>query len=88
MPFLKLTKKERAMLDKHMEKARTGLYQKFIVHRTDGRDGPGQKHEHCQYFVLDITHDPFARSALLSYAEVCKNSYPVLAQDLKKLFSI
>lgn len=87
MSFGKLTKEEQSEIDRIIEKTGTGLYRKFNVLRTDGRDMPGEKHENCQYFVLDITHDPFAKPALLAYAEACKNSYPVLAEDLKKLFS-
>ena len=34
-----------------------GLYDKFYVKRTDGKSEPGQKHENCKYFVLDLTHD-------------------------------
>lgn len=37
-----------------------GLYNKFVVLRTDGRSDPGEKHYRCDYFVLDITHDPHA----------------------------
>jgi hypothetical protein len=65
--------------DKHT----TGLYSKFIVNRTDGRDAPGEKHFGCDYFVLDLTHDNHAISAILAYADSCANSHPVLASDLK-----
>lgn len=34
-----------------------GLYQKFIVYRTDGTSEKGGKHAGCDYFVLDIDHD-------------------------------
>lgn len=37
-----------------------GLYEKFRVWRTDGSSDVGGKHEHCRYFVLDLTHDPYA----------------------------
>ena len=60
-----------------------GLYKKFNVSRTDGKSDPGQKHESCQYFVIDMDHDPFAVSALLAYAYVCAEKYPKLAADLK-----
>ena len=60
----------------------TGLYEKFIVKRTDGTDAPGQKHHGCRYFVLDATHDPHAPPALLAYARSCESEYPVLAADL------
>lgn len=59
-----------------------GLYQKFSVERLDGSSVPGQKHDGCVYFVLDITHDPFAIPALWAYAEACQREYPKLAKDL------
>jgi hypothetical protein len=59
-----------------------GLYDKFEVKRIDGQSEPGQKHEGCQYFVLDLTHDEFAPYAVMAYAKVCKDKYPELAKDL------
>jgi hypothetical protein len=66
-----------------MDDKNRGLYGKFIVERTDGRSAPGEKHENCEYFVLDLTHDPFALSALDAYAEACEEKYPALAKDLR-----
>lgn len=62
-----------------------GLYRKYDVSRTDGRDDPGEKHDDCRYFVLDITHDPNAAPALRAYAEACKKERPTLAEDLEEL---
>ena len=59
-----------------------GLYEKFRVRRLDGSDRLGGKHDGCWYFVLDVTHDPHARAALLAYAESCRADYPLLADDL------
>lgn len=59
-----------------------GIYHKFEVTRTDGSSGPGGKHEHCSYFVLDVIHDPHARAALKAYADSCRGEYPLLAVDL------
>lgn len=59
-----------------------GLYAKFHVSRNDGTSGPGEKHYGCEYFVLDLTHDPFAIPALAAYAEACRAEYPLLARDL------
>ena len=59
-----------------------GLYGKFIIHRTDGESRPGHKHDGCDYFVLDLTHDPFAIPALRAYAKACRAEYPLLAADL------
>ncbi len=59
-----------------------GLYPKFTVMRTDGRSSPGEKHDDCEYFVLDMTHDPLALPALKTYAGFAKKDYPLLAEDL------
>ena len=59
-----------------------GLYEKFSVHRVDGRSNRGQKHEGCKYFVLDLTHDKFALAAIRAYAEACKAEYAALSADL------
>lgn len=60
-----------------------GLIHKFNVERTDGTSKPGQKHDGCDYWVLDLTHDPFALPALIAYERACRASYPVLADDLR-----
>lgn len=60
-----------------------GLYNKFnVIRRTDGSSAPGRKHDGCRYFVLDLTHDPFARSAIIAYADACEGKCPELAADL------
>lgn len=65
--------------DKHR-----GFYDKFRVFRKDGRDKPGFKHADCEYFVLDLTHDMFAISAIKAYADACEEEYPQLAADLRR----
>ncbi len=60
-----------------------GLYEKFRVTRTDGTDRAGQKHDGCQYFVLDLDHDPHALPAIRAYEESCQHEYPALARDLQ-----
>ncbi len=60
-----------------------GLYRKFDVSRTDGRDEPRHKHHGCRYFVLDLTHDPHSKAALLAYADSCEKDIPRLAEDLR-----
>ncbi len=65
-----------------IDKRKAGLFPKFNVTRTDGTDAPGGKHHGCDYFVLDVTHDPFAAPALLAYAKACEKEYPALAKDL------
>lgn len=64
------------------DKRREGIYNKFMVVRTDGQSAPNQKHEKCDYFVLDLTHDKFARAAILAYAKACAAEYPALSKDL------
>lgn len=61
---------------------RMGLYHKFNVERTDVKHLPGEKHDRCAYFVLDITHDPHAIPALSAYADSCKADFPLLARDI------
>lgn len=67
-----------------MDKRKFSLYPKFNVSRTDGEDVQGHKHYRCEYFVLDLTHDPFALGPLRQYADECEREYPVLAADLRK----
>lgn len=65
--------------DKHT----AGRFEKFKgIERTDGQSAPGQKHHGCDYFVLDLTHDPHAMPAIKAYAASCRADYPQLAADL------
>jgi hypothetical protein len=66
-------------------KRTAGLYNKFRVERTDGKSAPGQKHDGCEYFVLDLDHDVFAIPALDAYADACEGEYPALAKDLRRV---
>ncbi|MRV72528.1 hypothetical protein GJ700_12490 [Duganella sp. FT92W] len=66
-----------------MNNQEQGLYEKFAVRRTDGRDAQGEKHEHCRYFVLDLDHDKHALPAIAAYADSCKDEFPQLAADLR-----
>jgi hypothetical protein len=59
-----------------------GLYNKFQVQRRDGSDIPGGKHDCCDYFVLDLTHDPYALETVAYYAQACKETHPLLYRDL------
>jgi hypothetical protein len=59
-----------------------GLFRKFIVQRVDGSDKQGGKHYGCEYFVLDVDHDPHAKAALRAYAQACAESHPQLSADL------
>lgn len=60
-----------------------GFYNKFFVERTDGTSAAGQKHDGCEYFVLDLTHDKFAIAAIVAYAKACELEYPKLSADLR-----
>jgi hypothetical protein len=62
-----------------------GLYNKFIVTRTDGTSAEGLKHYGCQYFVLDLDHDKHAMAAIRAYAKSCKRDYPELSKDLLRI---
>lgn len=69
-------------MDRTDEDRVTGLRRKYQVLRHDGRDGAGQKHEGCEYFVLDLTHDPAARVAAMAYARSVGAEQPQLLMDL------
>ncbi len=67
-----------------VDRRHQGLINKFKkVERADGSSAPGGRHDGCEYFVLDIDHDPHARKALLAYADSCGGEYPELAADLR-----
>lgn len=79
-----MTKRERGVCGEYI-KQNLGLYEKYYVERTDGSSRHGGKHERCDYFVLDLTHDRYALSALRAYAEACEAEYPRLAADLRQV---
>jgi len=65
------------------DKAR-GIYRKYTVYRSDGRDSPGDRHDGCDLFVLDLAHDPHAIPAILAYAKSARtDGYTSLADDLE-----
>jgi len=66
--------------------AEQGLYRKFEVRRVDGSDATGGKHDGCEYFVLDMTHDAHAPAALRAYAQACASTHPHLSADLMVRF--
>jgi hypothetical protein len=65
-----------------------GVFRKFEVRRVDGSDQPGGKHHGCEYFVLDVEHDPHAKAALLAYANSCALTHPALAADMKSRYGL
>ena len=61
-----------------------GIYKKFGVVRVDCSHLPGGRHFGCDYFVLDVTHDPHALPALLAYADSADaDGYGLLAADIR-----
>jgi hypothetical protein len=61
----------------------SGLYDKFSVHRLDGKDQEGGPKEGAKYFVLDYVNDPLAVFALLAYAHAARRSgFAELYEDL------
>ena len=65
----------------------SGLYEKFTVTRNDGKSEPGEKHDGCDYFVLDMTHDPAAMRAMEAYVEAIWSTRPMLAAALEQKYS-
>ena len=66
-----------------MNNKEQGLYGKFCpVERTDGQSKEGEKHFGCEYFILDLTHDPHAIPAIQEYINSCSAEFPQLAKDL------
>jgi hypothetical protein len=61
------------------------LDDRYNVTRTDGRSAPGEKHEGCAYFVLDLTHDRYTVPAVRAYADAVRLEHPQLAADLDAL---
>lgn len=61
-----------------------GLFRKFIVERVDN----SPKHSSCEYFVLDVTHDEFAKTALRAYATACQSTHPQLALDIIRKYEL
>lgn len=65
------------------DKKTEGRFAKYLVRRIDGTDAPGYVHEDSDYFVLDLTNDPFALDAAQTYVEACGSEYPFLAAALQ-----
>jgi hypothetical protein len=66
----------------------TGLRQRYSVIRLDGSSALGGKHENCDYFVLDLQHDAFAKAALRAYAAAARADFPNLAEDLTAKYGL
>ncbi len=66
-----------------MPESTRGLYNKFEVKRIDGKPG----RENCQYFVLDLCHDPYAPQALRAYINALPPGFALLKADLELLLA-
>jgi hypothetical protein len=51
---------------------------KYLVERSDGQHRPD-----ARYFVLDYASDPYARAAMLAYADACGDTRPRLAEKVR-----
>jgi len=60
------------------------LYGKYNVFRLDRaeEDSESKHYLGCAYFVLDLDHDPYAAAALYAYANACKDTHPILSEEL------
>lgn len=76
---------ERYFKELKMSDKNKGIYKKYEVRRTDGKSDPGEKHENCEYFVLDLNHDSHSIPALKAYADSCEDDYPLLAEDIRSM---
>ena len=56
-----------------------GSYRKYRVEKLNDDMG---KHNECEYFVLDLTHDPLAREAALFYARSIMTTNGRLMADI------
>ncbi|MFZ6767809.1 hypothetical protein ACO0LM_12065 [Undibacterium sp. Di26W] len=74
--------------DKTRPAEQQGLFGKFTVLRNDGKDARGEKHHDCEYFVLDVSHDPHAKPALAEYAKACRQTHPSLSADLIRRYDL
>ncbi len=61
-----------------------GLFRKYEVSRVDGKP----EHNDCDYFVLDVTHDPHAKAALCAYADAVEVDNPTLAGEMRSRYCL
>jgi len=62
------------------------IYPKYMVYRMDGKDNVGEKHEKCDLFVLDLTHDPAAIPAMAMFVTACADDRPALSASVWATF--
>lgn len=78
-----MTEEERVLAAMDRTGQDVGIYRKYTVRRVDGSSEIGAKHQFCEFFVLDWSHDPFAIPAARAYADACESNLPALAADLR-----
>ena len=59
----------------------SGLAQKYFVQKLND---PERQHDHCDFFVLDLSHSDAAVAAAKEYARLTKNTRLLL--DLEEQF--
>ena len=62
-----------------------GLYHKYNIERVEEGNGEAEAHKHCDFFVLDLTHDVNAIQALEFYRDAMLKVDVKLAADLTHL---
>ncbi len=55
-----------------------GIYGKYVIQKTSGEKIDPK----AVYFTLRLDTDPYARAAMLRYAEACQDDQPELARDI------
>lgn len=65
-----------------VERDQRGWHNKFRVARIDGEHKAGKKHDGCEYFVLDLTHDPHAVATVMLYGQHVYFRRPGLYRDI------
>jgi hypothetical protein len=85
LPLLRLAFWKRGSPMSLPRKPGPGVYRKYRVQRLgDKPDRWGRKkHAECEYYVLDLHHDPFAAPALEAYAAACEKTHVELSADLR-----
>lgn len=58
------------------------FYQKYNVQRLNRLNDRTGRYDGCEFFVLDLDHDRYAKIALLAYAGACEEEFPLLSRNL------
>ncbi len=84
----KQARKELPYRDPSKPAEEQGLFQKYTVFRNDGQSDRGHKHEGCDYFVIDVDHDPHAKAALQAYSNAVDDTHPNLSADMVRRYGL